>query len=103
MTDKRHSIKGDPAHVAAEQERNARWAAAADKLGQQMTWKPISTAPKDGTPVDVWVNDYGDQFRVADAWWHATLGSWMTRDGSKILGVVTHYMPLPPPPTEENK
>jgi hypothetical protein len=38
MTDgKRHSIKGDPAHVAAEQERNARWAATADKLGHQMT------------------------------------------------------------------
>jgi hypothetical protein len=35
--DKRYSIKGDPAHVAAEQERNARWADAADKLGHQMT------------------------------------------------------------------
>lgn len=37
MTDKRHSMKGDLEHVAAEQGRNQRWADAANKLGDQMT------------------------------------------------------------------
>ncbi len=35
-----------------------------------MDWRPIDTAPKDGTNIDLWVvNQDGEGWRIADAYW----------------------------------
>lgn len=67
-------------------------------------WKPIETAPKDGTPVDLWV--LGD--RTADCTWNKTRKRWehwWGLDGgmgrSAVDGEPTHWMPLPEPPMKE--
>ena len=38
-----------------------------------MDWQPIETAPKDGTPVDLW---HIDQFRITDIWWDSGEDEW---------------------------
>ena len=72
-------------------------------------WQPISTAPKDGSEVVLFIP--GDHNR------HVVIGSWddaqysrrprpyWTSDGARIWGVrwsrdnqPTHWMPLPQPP-----
>ena len=77
---------------------NARLAASPSVGG----WGDISTAPKDGTLVDLWTS-YGE--RVAGAKW--TNGVWRewALDGFdsmgwvRLEGTATHWMPLPPPPS----
>lgn len=74
-------------------------------------WKPIETAPKDGTPILVWVGD-----RLHEAIWDADAydpatgdfsGLWMARwteidsYGVSIEGV-THWMPLPERPGKDD-
>jgi hypothetical protein len=58
-----------------------------------MSWQPIETAPKDGTPIlaydgGIWV-----------AWWFVTnerIKGWATLD--HVIDDPTHWMPLPDPP-----
>jgi len=56
-------------------------------------WKTIDSAPRDGTPVDLWVK-YG--FRVTEQWWDDEDKCWV----GNLFGddVVTHWMPLPNQP-----
>jgi hypothetical protein len=76
-----------------------------------MTWKPIETAPKNGTQVDIWVvAQDGKGWREPDAYWpkegwrencwhvpNTDLGS----DGPLDSGLTaTHWMPLPEPPAD---
>lgn len=84
-------------------------------------WQPIETAPKDGTPVDLWCVNEVDAIRIedgshpvgvrlTDCWWE---GEWMRLmdDGywDPVEGepggayglppwTPTHWMPLPEPP-----
>ena len=76
-------------------------------------WKPIETAPKDGTRVDLWTSEG----RVPNAFWradHWTIWLRWKRDSTwrsgppkgahvytNVVGAVTHWQPLPPPPTLE--
>lgn len=60
-------------------------------------WQPIETAPRDGTEVLLWT---GDDVEIG---YHAggplmAPHQWLTRDGVRV--VATHWMPQPPPPTE---
>lgn len=74
-----------------------------------MSWHPIETAPKDGTPVDVWVvveiADTRHEGREPDAWfkdgeWVADgYGPWGDGEGP-IWGVATHWMPIPGGPDQ---
>src|SRR5574343_444311 len=65
-------------------------------------WQDIATAPKDGTPVDLWVHGG----RLADAEWSDRKQAWVVwgqdefESGAdvKINGRPTHWMPLPSPP-----
>jgi hypothetical protein len=61
-------------------------------------WQPIETAPKDGTPVDLWTAEDG---RFADACWNSTRRRWETQWERLANSVPTHWMPLPPPPAAE--
>lgn len=63
-------------------------------------WQPIETAPKDGSEILLF-NSLGN--RHIGRWGHRYLGDpihegW-TWDGKQIGGDVTHWMPLPAPPT----
>jgi hypothetical protein len=61
-------------------------------------WRDIATAPKDGTP-------------VLGYWWHSDGGSFGVvvwdgddwRENSDIVGAPTHWMPLPPAPTDTGR
>jgi hypothetical protein len=70
-------------------------------------WRPIETAPKDGTRVLVYATmrgaalgghdrgkDYGTWIVIAA--WEPDYGFWV--DGSQCTPEPTHWMPLPAPP-----
>ena len=64
-------------------------------------WKPIETAPKDGTRILLATNDY-----VFEGYWHQYSphcdGWWKVSDIENLGNTIypTHWMPLPEPPTE---
>lgn len=71
-------------------------------------WRPIETAPKYETSVDLWVEngtcEHG--WRITDAWWCADAQAWLTSDADygmpgNCLGPddrATYWMPRPAPP-----
>lgn len=63
-------------------------------------WKPIETAPKDGTEVLT----YREAGLIAVASFIMTPKGpfWCVSDGAEIINV-THWMPLPEPPIKEQK
>lgn len=70
-------------------------------------WKPIETAPKDGTPVDLW-STFGNYYfdiskRHVDMWFAKPLGVWRSNNGDICIrdGVPTHWMHIPTPPTDK--
>ena len=88
-----------------------------------MTWQPIETAPKDGRAVlllsaedrsvgigprvaigfwnpdgDSWVDRYGQM--GGDCYTLAVTGNWLSEGGWFQPDEVTHWMPLPPLPSE---
>ncbi len=84
-------------------------------------WRPIETAPQDGTRVLISWRNYDGTPRVAEAWWAkpsegATADQcyWQAMDrivlsanthrsrGGAPLGA-THWMPLPAPPQEADR
>lgn len=83
-------------------------------------WQPIETAPKDGTMIDLWVDgDYpqrysdahwgkgghecGEMGEYCDSDWHSQEEGWTCSFGMPIPeNKVTHWLPLPPPPTEQS-
>lgn len=90
-----------------------------------MEWQPIETAPKDGTPIDIWLTTIFKDGRettaerVADVKWEALhqagykkpekygWGVWndewaeyfgIEGAGASCDSTATHWMPLPAPP-----
>lgn len=71
-------------------------------------WQDISTAPRDETSIDVWVDDGDICYRVTDVWWNpdASLpdgGSWWDAladygAGGTVNGEPRFWMPLPDAP-----
>lgn len=66
-----------------------------------MEWRPIDTAPKDGTAILAWfTGEYPEpvvvQYYVKslDFPW----GAISSLDGEYHRDYITHWMPLPPPP-----
>lgn len=64
-------------------------------------WQPIETAPKDGTPIDIWCGG----FRYCDAYWDDKEQAWCTEDGEvpirHIFGIEPrHWMPIPGNPAD---
>ena len=65
-------------------------------------WGDISTAPKDGTNIDLWCRDVktGESYRFPDSYWCRDRQQWHGCDEYiwPEADVPTHWMPLPPPP-----
>lgn len=70
-----------------------------------MTWRPMATAPKDGTWILVWTHHGGQEKRaVVLHWsdvWSGNDGDFRWSDDEYAVGGVTHWMPLPEPPSEQ--
>lgn len=68
-------------------------------------WQPIETALKDGSYVDLWVSwPDGSGYREADFFWNGKdfvkeFEGMYLLPGDKSC-TVTHWMPLPAPPTD---
>lgn len=67
-------------------------------------WRPISEAPRDGTPILVWdptrpLRHFGtdDDLRYAVAHWRTEGHGWANRNSAHSSP--THWMPLPPAPS----
>jgi hypothetical protein len=72
---------------------------AAAALRHLSEWQPIETAPRDGTPVDLWHVPYtGRQRRMPDRWWVKGKG-WRTFPGPDFMPdrAFTAWRHAPPP------
>lgn len=90
--------QGMRAALMADRTRNA---PDAGGTAQPVAWRPIETAPKDGTGVLVYLPDF---CRVREAWFCEETGLWPAddpydEDGEPCnVGLPTHWMPLPAAP-----
>ena len=73
-------------------------------------WLPIETAPKDGRVIDLWIfwPEHGNESRSPDAAWDLGAKCWRFADGwfdksFAFKPIVTHWMPIPPPPAAQAK
>jgi hypothetical protein len=110
------AVKTEPLPTAEEVLGILRPLSPSAAVSPEPQWQPIETAPKDGTLIDLWVQSKGPvsrdsdeqcvyvEFRVpgAQRWG----GEWLNADGnphSDLDGFtnveVTHWMPLPSPPS----
>lgn len=86
------------------------WQAVADAVvaaHEARRWRPIESAPKDGTPILV-ENDRGVhcvRWEAEEAHGDASFDGWYVDDGKSNLRVLrgtepTHWTPIPAPPKE---
>jgi hypothetical protein len=76
-----------------------------EALESLVAWRPIETAPKDGTHVDLWAGEE----RVADCRWNISRSRWEhwgwgDYDGMDMVKVdfePTHWIPIPSAPLKE--
>ncbi len=65
-----------------------------DQMVSQGRWRSIDTAPRDGTPVDLW---HRAGFIEHELWWTDD-DCWTSLRTDESY---THWMPIPPPPMSE--
>jgi len=77
-----------------------------DMLPDDVQWRPIETAPKDGTVIDLWDGKY--MHRVTNVRWGHQRWQDGKPVGEKEWGLITHdgkpthWMPLPQSPIEDD-
>jgi hypothetical protein len=70
-------------------------------------WKPIESAPRDGTKIIVFVPDAKYHEQVGEASWLDSYEEWRWANNScsccwgEMAGKPVMWQPLPPPPTGE--
>ena len=62
-----------------------------------MDWKPIESAPKDGTHLLLYYR-FASERRISEGRWSQHGNCWVTFDDPMVRA--THWMPLPPPPQD---
>lgn len=76
-------------------------------IREMVEWRPIETAPRDGTKIDVW---HGGE-RMTDVYWSDIQDAWCF-DGQfgheeptplAAFPLVRHWLPLPPAPGAEDE
>lgn len=70
--------------------------AALSRVEGAQGWRPIASAPKDGTRVLLYRPNWAEHTVVA--WYHALGSEWAAVNGFDVAGEPTHWMPLPPAP-----
>lgn len=72
---------------------------SASPAPQAYGWRPIETAPKDGTLIIAAHSNYADGIMDCVLW---SGGRWETQEGiGYMAGRFTHWRPLPAPPAQE--
>ena len=68
-----------------------------------MNWQPIETAPKDGgVLLGTWFSTWNQQSAIHIETVCFSFGKWIyAYDGDSCPQPPTHWMPIPPPPTQE--
>lgn len=77
-------------------------------MKERMEWRPIETAPGDGTEILVTGINWNDPSRgrhTVTAKYNRCVGGWQasTDWDNSTLEYLTHWMPLPPIPTDTSK
>lgn len=90
-------------YVMANEEGQRMLALKGWKHDADEAWRPINTAPQDGSVVDLW----RDGERLTDYWWSQTRKTWITHSGFPVVTVClttrpTHWMFAPTPPPSVN-
>lgn len=95
----RAPIPRDVDCIPEAQDRMAEAAAEIERLRAVQAWRPIGTAPKDGTRVLLWPV-WSDGLPDA-GWWEVRPRSsgWVHVYG-RVLEKPTHWQPLPEPPAQ---
>lgn len=85
---------------------------------QVSEWQPIETAPKDGTVIDLWHEEFdrqadmywgkpehccGEYGQYCDSDWHSEPEGWVCSAVNQAIFAdgYTHWMPLPAPPKQD--
>ena len=90
--------KGYPTFESEAVKRFCQAAIAEDKPGDG--WRPIDSAPRDGTVIDVWIGERRTNVRWVKArsgWWRVNPDGSLNEYGEREL-TPTHWRPLPSPP-----
>lgn len=78
------------------------------EAAERAAWQPIETAPKDGTPADVWCVNHSaittgagrvPECHFFDGRWHR----YTDDGGTEEVHNATHWRPPPSPPTDGGK
>lgn len=96
--------RGEVFKMRDEAFERLRTAIAAFEAASGGGWRPIESAPKDGTEIDIW--DDVLKRRRPDCHWHC--GKWLRWASNSIddeprwipVPGATHWQPLPPPPKD---
>ncbi len=78
---------------------------AAARVREALEWRPIETAPRDGTRVIlVWGGESINGFFLNNSQSLRPWAGWRTESMVPApIGQPTHWMPLPPPPQHDNE
>jgi hypothetical protein len=71
-------------------------------LHHMKNWKPIKTAPKNDTPIDLWHPEYGrlpNYYRVEKSRTNVFYSP--VESGFSVVREATHWMPIPLPPSAD--
>jgi hypothetical protein len=108
--DARNCYNEFQAHIAFKAWQEASRVATPPPAAQ---WQPIETAPRDGTVIDLWIDDNrwsdcrwglpghscGEDGHYCDSEWHSLDEGWVCISLNQELSMSpTHWMPLPPEP-----
>lgn len=76
----------------------------AERAGELIRPRPIATAPKDETIIDLFVNGV----RYPECWWSglrwiSNVAGTARKTGERVFEIrdATHWLPIPPPPDRE--
>ena len=67
-------------------------------MSENPNWKPIETAPRDGTKIDLWVKLAKDlELRIPECQWNPSWGHWVSSKNEHYIHTPTHWMiPIDP-------
>lgn len=97
----RHVVASQPATLLRLLDDRDRLIEEIARLRAEAEWRPISTAPKDGTEIDVLIDAcerYANVAYESGEWWIETYDKAIGDVRIAIRRQLTHWRPLPQPP-----